>query len=70
MVRAIRRFLGFLYDFLIGDTWELFVGPIVALALVGAAVGMLGAAAAGALLFTLILVIAGISLTLALRGSA
>jgi len=69
-VRALRRFGAFLYDFLIGDTWELFVGPIVALVVVGAVAGMLGAAAAGALLFVLILVVAGVSLTLALRGSA
>ena len=27
----LRRFAAFLYDFLVGDAWELFVGPIVIL---------------------------------------
>jgi hypothetical protein len=27
----LRQFGAFLYDFLVGDAWELFVGPIVAL---------------------------------------
>ena len=29
----LRRFAAFLYDFLVGDAWELFVGPIVILLL-------------------------------------
>jgi hypothetical protein len=28
---VLRRFVAFLYDFLVGDAWELFVGPIVLL---------------------------------------
>ena len=27
----VRQFGAFLYDFLVGDAWELFIGPIVAL---------------------------------------
>jgi hypothetical protein len=27
----VRQFGAFLYDFLVGDAWELFVGPIVVL---------------------------------------
>jgi len=29
----LRRFGAFWYDFLVGDRWELFVGPIAALAI-------------------------------------
>jgi len=30
-VKYLRAFFAFLYDFLVGDAWELFVGPIIAL---------------------------------------
>jgi len=30
-MKYVRQFGAFLYDFLVGDAWELFVGPIVVL---------------------------------------
>ncbi len=30
-MRSLRQLGAFLYDFLVGDAWELFVGPILAL---------------------------------------
>jgi hypothetical protein len=48
----LRRFGAFWYDFLVGDRWELFVGPIAVLVLVAALVAT-GASTllAGAVLF-------------------
>lgn len=69
-MRYLRQFGAFLYDFLVGDAWELFLGPIAALIIAGAVLGVVGAAAAGALLFVMVLVVGGLNLTLALRGSA
>jgi len=67
-MNAVRAFGAFLYDFLVGDRPELFVGPIVALAvvalLVAAGVPSLGA---GVLLAGLIIATAGFSLGLVLR---
>jgi hypothetical protein len=67
----LRRFGRFLYDFLVGDAWELFVGPLVVLA--GAWVLLqMGVAAVlvGALVFLGVLLVAGLNLVLALRDSA
>jgi hypothetical protein len=65
----LRRFFGFWYDFLVGDRWELFLGPIAALALVSLAITLgLAPGIAGVLLFALITGIVALSLTLALRG--
>jgi hypothetical protein len=67
----LARFGRFLYDFLVGDAWELFVGPIV-----GLVVGWLliqagvGAAATGVALFLAVLIVIGIHLVTALRGAA
>jgi ABC-type uncharacterized transport system permease subunit len=67
----LRQFGRFLYDFLVGDAWELFVGPLVALVIVWAAIQVgLDGVAAGVLLFVLVLGVAAINLTIALRGSA
>jgi hypothetical protein len=65
-----RRFFSFWYDFLVGDSWELFLGPIVALIVVGTCLSLgVGPAVAGLLLFTL--VVAVVFLSVARRsGSA
>jgi len=65
----LRRFGAFLYDFLVGDAWELFVGPIVALA-AGWALVQAGvpAAVVGALLFLGVLVVAAVNLIMGLRA--
>jgi len=36
----LRRFGSFWYDFLVGDRWELFAGPIAALAIAALLVAM------------------------------
>src|SRR3954463_14004630 len=64
----LRRFAAFLYDFLVGDAWELFVGPIVILILAWLAVtaGMAGWLA-GVGLVVGMLIVAGISVAAGLR---
>ncbi len=48
----LRRFGAFWYDFLVGDRWELFVGPIAALALAALLVSAgVSGAVVGVLLF-------------------
>ena len=70
-MKYVRQFFQFLYDFLVGDAWELFVGPIVALVVAWALVTAgLGAALVGGLLFIGVLAVGAWHLTLALRGSA
>jgi hypothetical protein len=70
-VRYLRQFGAFLYDFLVGDAWELFVGPIVVLvvgwALVeaGVAPGIVGLA-----VFAGVVVVAFLNLAAALRNAA
>jgi hypothetical protein len=61
-VSWLERFGRFWYDFLVGDRWELFVGPIVVLALVAGlvAVGIPGAVT-GLGLFVGVVVVAGLS---------
>ncbi|HEY7025596.1 MAG TPA: hypothetical protein VH371_11620 [Candidatus Limnocylindrales bacterium] len=67
----VRRFFAFWYDFLIGDKIELFIGPIVAMLIVGVAVGMgLDSAIAGLLFFGLIVLIGALSLARSLRSVA
>jgi hypothetical protein len=70
-MRYVRQFFAFLYDFLVGDAWELFVGPIVVLA-VGWALVTAGLAPAvvGVALVIGVLAVAGLNLMVALRGSA
>lgn len=66
----LRRFGSFLYDFLVGDAWELFVGPIAAVVLAALliAAGM-SAAVVGTLLFVAVVAIASLHVALALRSS-
>jgi hypothetical protein len=70
-MRYVRPFFRFLYDFLVGDAWELFVGPIggllVAWLLIRAG---LAASLVGSILFVTVLAVAALHLTIALRGSA
>ena len=67
----VGRFARFWYDFLIGDKWELFVGPIVAMIVVGVAVNMgLDSILAGPLFFVLIALVGGFSLLRSLRSAA
>jgi hypothetical protein len=70
-MRYVNQFFRFLYDFLVGDAWELFVGPIVGLVVVWLLV-QLGAPAAvtGVALFVVVVVVGVTHLALALRGSA
>jgi hypothetical protein len=70
-VTYLRRLGAFLYDFLVGDAWELFVGPIVVLLIGWALVQAdLPAAMIGVALFLGVLVVAAINLLAGLRASA
>jgi hypothetical protein len=65
---VLRRFVAFWYDFLVGDRWELFVGPIVVLALAWVLVGAgVPGAVAGLVLFVGVAVVAGLSIADATR---
>jgi hypothetical protein len=68
-MRALRRFLRFWYDFLVGDRWELFLGPIGALlaARLIAGAGFPGIVS-GLLLFGLVVAVGGVSIGWALRS--
>ncbi|HYK96047.1 MAG TPA: hypothetical protein VE011_09315 [Candidatus Dormibacteraeota bacterium] len=64
----VRAFFRFWYDFLVGDRWELFVGPIVALLLVWLAARMgLPGLASGVLLALLVATVGAISIGWAIR---
>ncbi len=64
-MRYLRRFLAFWYDFLVGDRWELFVGPMVALAVGWALVGAhVAAAVAGFVMFVMVAGIGALSVAL------
>ncbi len=67
-MRYVRGFFTFLYDFLVGDSWELFVGPLVVLG-IGALLVAAGVAAGvvGVLLFVGVVVVMAVNLTLSLR---
>jgi hypothetical protein len=68
MMRYLRSFGSFWYDFLIGDRPELFIGSIVVLAAVCIAINMgLNPEVAGGVLTVLILVLAGLSIWSASR---
>lgn len=67
-MRYLRSFFGFWYDFLVGDRWELFVGPILALVVAWLAVrANLPAPVSGVLLFVLVAGVGGVSIAWALR---
>jgi len=63
-----RRFGTFWYDFLVGERWELFVGPILALTLAALLVGS-GAAGVvvGLVLFASVVAVAAVSVATSLR---
>ncbi|MGA2513343.1 MAG: hypothetical protein ABSG37_06975 [Candidatus Limnocylindrales bacterium] len=64
----VRSFLGFWYDFLVGDRPELFAGPIVALFLAWLAVRAgVQAPIIGATLFILVSSVGGLSIAWAVR---
>ncbi len=65
---VLRRFAGFWYDFLVGDRWELFLGPIAAL-VVAWLLTQMGAPGTltGALLFVLVIAVGGLSIGWAIR---
>jgi len=67
----VRKFFAFLYDFLVGDSWELFVGPIVALVLAWALLqaGM-GPGFVGIALFIIVATVGALNVITALRRSA
>jgi hypothetical protein len=70
-MRYLRQFWAFLYDFLVGDSWELFVGPIVALAVAWLLVQAgISALLVGLLLFVMIVLVGATSIVAALRQSA
>jgi hypothetical protein len=70
-MKYLRQFWDFLYDFLVGDSWELFVGPIVALAIAWVLVQAgISALVVGVLLFVMIVLVGATNVIVALRQSA
>jgi ABC-type dipeptide/oligopeptide/nickel transport system permease subunit len=68
-MRYLRAFFRFWYDFLVGDRWELFVGPIAALAAASLATQAgVPAPLAGGLLVALVALVGGASIAWASRG--
>jgi hypothetical protein len=69
-MRYVRQFFRFLYDFLVGDAWELFVGPIVALVLAWLLFQAgVDPTVVGGVLFLSVLVIVVAHIAIALRSS-
>jgi hypothetical protein len=67
-VRWLRGFWRFWYDFLVGDRWELFVGPLAAMTLAAVAVAAGLPAAVVAVLFVVAVVgVGAASVRMALR---
>jgi hypothetical protein len=67
-MRYVRGFFGFWYDFLVGDRWELFAGPILALFVAWLAVrASVPAPITGALIFVLVSTVGGLSIAWASR---
>ena len=64
----VRRFLGFWYDFLVGDRWELFLGPVAALVVVWVLICVgIDPATLGLLLFAFIVLVGAMSIYLRSR---
>jgi hypothetical protein len=64
----LRRIGMFWYDFLVGERWELFVGPIAALAIAAVLVGAGTAdAVVGLVLFVAVVAVAAASVVASLR---
>ena len=69
-MKYARQLFNFLYDFLVGDAWELFVGPIVAVVLAWVLIQVgLDTAAVGVILFASVAVVAALHIGVALRGA-
>ncbi len=67
-MRYLRSFGAFWYDFLVGDRPELFLGPVVALALAWLlATARLPAGVVGAFLFAAVVAVGATSLVLTTR---
>jgi len=63
-----RRFGAFWYDFLVGDRWELFLGPIAALVIAAVLIAAgVGGSVAGLVLFLSVVVVAALSLGATVR---
>lgn len=70
-MKYLRQFWVFLYDFLVGDSWELFVGPLAALAVAWVLVQAgVSALLIGVLLFVMIVLVGATNVVVALRQSA
>jgi hypothetical protein len=67
-MRYVRALFTFLYDFLVGDAWELFIGPIVVLIVCAllAGAGVTGGVV-GSVMFLGIVGVITLNLSLALR---
>lgn len=69
-MKYLGQFYRFMYDFLVGDAWELFIGPIVSLIVAALLVAAgVPAGIAGAILVILVLAVGAFHLVLALRGA-
>jgi hypothetical protein len=69
-VRYVRALFTFLYDFLVGDAWELFVGPLVVLLLCALLVGAgIAGEVVGSVMFLGIVGVIALNLSLALRNA-
>ena len=70
LVRSVRRVFAFLYDFLVGDAWELFVGPIVGVIVASLLLQVgLAPAVSGLLLFLVVVSVGAVHLVRVLRGA-
>jgi hypothetical protein len=70
LVRSVRRAFAFLYDFLVGDAWELFVGPIVGVIVASLLLQAgLAPAASGLLVFLVVVFVGAVHLVRVLRGA-
>jgi len=67
-MKYVRSFFAFLYDFLVGDQWELFIGPILVLVVCALLVrAEVPVDAVGALFFLGVVAVITLNLTISLR---
>lgn len=70
-MKYVRSFFAFLYDFLVGDQWELFVGPLV---IVGVCAALVGAGVSGAVVglvfFASVVGVIALNMAISLRHAA
>jgi hypothetical protein len=70
-VSYLRRFVRFLYDFLVGDAWELFVGPVLALVVAWSLIQAgLEPAVVGGLLIASVVGVVVVHLAVAVRSAS